>query len=182
MGQFVLDLFIGFATCVVGEHGLEMGIGHAGKTDEVLAGKDEDTLVAEECFEVAQSGIVETMARYGKPDEVAWSTVADVAVEMVALLAFMRFTPTSCTDEPMRWIVLVGDVHMRIFLTADFIVANQIAVAESIHQLLSIGVHNESVFVSEIRLASDHRRRDAPFSGHSSRGFGGLRSRRRLDR
>ena len=62
MGHVVLHRIVGGVAVVLGKHTLEVGFGHAGKADEVLAGKDEDTLIAEKSFKRFESGIIMTMS------------------------------------------------------------------------------------------------------------------------
>ena len=178
MGQVIVHAGGGIDSVELGEHGLEVGLGHAGKADEVLAGEDEDTLVAEECFEGFEPGIVETMAWYGKPDEVAWSTVTDVAVKMMTLLTFLALSPPSRADEQMGEPFFSGDTYVRIFFTA-YASMNRITRAEAIDQLFPVCVDDEALFVPEIHPSGDHGRRNTFLLTHSRREFGCRRDRQR---
>ena len=82
-GHFVKHDFVGRTGIngVVGEHGLEVGFGHAGPADEVLAGIDGE--VCEEFFEGFEPVVIMTMSRFGEPDDVLHSIVRRDTIEVV---------------------------------------------------------------------------------------------------
>ena len=117
MGHFVLHDLVGRTGIngVVGEHGLEVGFGHAGPADEVLAGIDGE--VCEEFFDGFEPVVIMTMSRFGEPDEVVRSVVELVTIKMMALLSFSRDTPSCGTDEPVCLSFFPSDSEMQVFAT-----------------------------------------------------------------
>lgn len=110
VGHFVLHDFVGGAGVAVeaGEHGAEVGFGHAGEADEVPTGEDGD--VRDERLEGFESSIVMMMPRDGEPDEVIRAVVKDVTVEVVTLLSVFGFAMEGGADQTAD-----GDIiHLRI--------------------------------------------------------------------
>ena len=176
MGHLVVHAGGGIFTVVLGEHGLEVRFRHAGEADEVLTGEDENTEIAEFSLECFQSGIVVSMAGSGEPDEVVRSVIELVTVEMVTFLSFARNTPSCGADEPMDLPFFACDGRVDVLTAA---VVESIIRAELVGEFIAGGCLDMSTLVGIVGCTFNHRRWDAPFNGHSSRGFGCQRNRRR---
>ena len=160
MGTLPLHTGGGVFTVVLGEEGTESFVGEARPVDEGLTVKEEDG-ITEKLLGFVESGIVETMAGLGEPDEIVRSVIELVTVEMVALLSFAGNAPSCGADEPMDLTFFAGNSNMDMF-TAAFV--ESIIRTELVGQFVAGCRFDVSPFVGIIGSTVNHGRWNAPFS------------------
>ena len=106
------------------------------------------------------NGVEQPMFLAVKPDEVIWSVVELVTVEMMTLLSFARNAPSCGTDEPMDFPFFAGNSNMDMF-TAAFVEPS--SRAELVSQFIAGGSDDVTALIGIVSGTVNHGRRDAPF-------------------